>query len=114
MELIAVMTTTDSPEEARQIATALVDRRLAACVHIEEIDSVYTWEGVTQSDREYRLFIKTTQDRYAAVEAAILDLHSYDLPAIYALELEHAYAPYADWVAENSAETRNRHSPGVT
>ena len=105
MKLIAVLTTTGSREEAESIATQLVDRRLAACVQIEEIDSVYTWKGATQSDREYRLFIKTSAARYPDVEAAILEWHTYELPAIYAFAVEHAYEPYAEWVASNSVET---------
>ena len=99
MDMIAVLTTTASLAEAQTIASALVERRLAACAQISSIESVYTWEGETQKDREHRLLIKTTAERYADVESAILELHSYDLPAVVAFELSHAHAPYADWVA---------------
>ena len=99
MEIIAVLTTTNSLEEAQAIATALVERRLAACVQISGIESFYTWQEATHKDREHRLLIKTTAARYADVESAILELHSYDLPAITAVEFSHAFAPFADWVA---------------
>lgn len=99
MDIIAVLTTTDSREEAQAIASTLVERRLAACVQISGIESVYEWEGETQNDREYRLLIKTSRDRYADVEAAVLELHSYDLPGVVAIDFSDAYAPYADWVA---------------
>jgi periplasmic divalent cation tolerance protein len=99
MDIIAVLTTTASLEQARAIADALVERGLAACVQISSIESFYTWEGATQNDREYRLLIKTTGERYADVQSAILELHSYELPAIVAVELSHAYSPYAEWVA---------------
>jgi periplasmic divalent cation tolerance protein len=102
MKLIVVLTSTDSVEEARRIAGALVDRRLAACVQVSAIESVYTWEGATQRDDEYRVLIKTTAERYPEVEAAILEMHSYDLPAIYALGMEHVYGPFGKWVAEQS------------
>ena len=101
MDIIAVLTTTDSLAEARTIASALVERKLAACVQISSIESVYTWEGETQNDREHRLLIKTTAERYADVESTILELHSYDLPAVVAFEFSHAHAPFADWVAES-------------
>ena len=102
MNTIAVFTTIDSPEQAGAIANVLVERKLAACVQISNIESVYEWQGATQNDSEYRLMIKTTSDRYDEVEAAIRELHSYDLPAIYAVALQRVYAPYAEWVAENS------------
>lgn len=103
MNTIAVITTIDSPERARALAAALVERRLAACVQISTIESVYTWQGEVQTETEYRVMSKTVADRYADVEAAIRELHSYELPAIYALEVAAAFAPYADWVAENSS-----------
>ena len=105
MKLIAVLTTTGSRVEAESIATQLVERKLAACVQVSAIESVYTWEGATQRDDEYRLLIKTAAERYPEVEAAILELHSYELPAVYAFAMEHAYEPYAKWVASNSVET---------
>lgn len=103
MSTIAILTTTDSRDEARTIAAALVERRLAACVQISQVESVYTWQGAIQNSGEFRLLIKTTRDRYAGVEAAILQLHSYDLPAVFALDVTDIYGPYAEWVAENSA-----------
>ena len=107
MSTIAIMTTTDSRDEARAIAAALVERRLAACAQISSIQSFYTWEGEVQDDDEFRVLIKTTGDRYADVEAAILELHSYDLPAIVAFDITHAYGPYADWVIDSVSGTRD-------
>jgi periplasmic divalent cation tolerance protein len=106
MSTIAIMTTTDSRDEARSIAAALVERKLAACAQISSIQSFYTWEGEVQDDDEFRVLIKTTKARYADVEAAILELHSYDLPAIVAFEITHAYGPYADWVADSVSGAR--------
>ena len=100
MGSIAVFTSIDSPERARAIATALVERRLAACVQVSTIESVYSWQGAVQNDMEYRVMAKTMADRYPEVEAAIRELHSYDLPAIYALDVAAIFEPYAEWVAE--------------
>jgi periplasmic divalent cation tolerance protein len=66
---IAIVTTTDSLEEARSIAAALVERKLAACAQISSIESYYTWQGTVQNDEEFRVLVKTTNDRYADVEA---------------------------------------------
>ena len=102
MSTIAVFTTVDSEEQARKIAAALVDRKLAACVQVSNIESFYTWKGETQDEAEFRLMIKTVAERYTAVEAAIVELHPYELPAIYAVDLPRVYAPYAEWVDEHA------------
>lgn len=104
MRTIVVITTIDSLEQARKIATTLVDRKLAACVQISSIESVYAWQGSTQNDAEFRLLVKTLAERYADVETVIRDLHTYDLPGIYALETAEIFGPYADWVADNSSK----------
>jgi periplasmic divalent cation tolerance protein len=56
-----------------------------------------------QNDDEFRLLLKTTEDRYPQVEAALLELHSYDLPAIVAFDIARAYGPYSEWVVANVA-----------
>ncbi len=103
MKYIAVVTTTDSLAEAQSMARALVERKLAACVQISEIESFYTWNDAVQNDREFRVLFKTTSERYQQVEDAIKELHSYELPAIHAFAFEHVYAPYAAWIESNSA-----------
>jgi periplasmic divalent cation tolerance protein len=100
MTTIAIMTTTDSLDEARLISATLVERKLAACAQISSIQSYYAWEDAVRNDAEFRVLLKTTDERYAEVEAAILELHSYDLPAIVAFDITQAYGPYADWVAD--------------
>ena len=59
MDCIAVITTVASRDDARRIATALVERRLVACAQISEIESLYHWDGALQHDAEFRLLLKT-------------------------------------------------------
>ncbi len=49
------------------------------------------------------MLCKTTSERYADVESAIRELHTYDLPAIYSLDMVRAYEPFAEWVIEKSS-----------
>lgn len=98
MTCIAVVTTVATLGDARRIGQALVERRLAACAQITPIESFYRWDDAVQNDAEFRLMLKTTEERYAAVEGAIRELHGYELPAIYAHSLAHVYAPYAAWI----------------
>jgi len=101
--LLIVTTTVGTEADARALAHALVNQRLAACAQIERIDSVYRWEGAVQQDAEWRLVFKTTRALYPQVEQAIRALHRYTLPAIHAVAVEAASADYAAWVI---AETR--------
>jgi periplasmic divalent cation tolerance protein len=102
MKLLAVFTTVASREEAQKIASALVERKLVACAQISEIESYHYWEGTVQHEPEFRILLKTTDAQYQAVEAAIREMHSYELPAIHAVAVEHVYGPYASWVIEGS------------
>lgn len=99
MGLIAVVTTCATRDEALRIAHALVERRLAACVQLSAIDSVYRWQGEVQQEPEVRLVVKTVDSRYDEVERAIRGLHPYTLPQIVAVALDRALPAYADWVA---------------
>lgn len=101
--LIAVVTTVATMDDARRMARALVERKLVACAQIEPVESFYEWDGQVNGEPEQRLLLKTTEDRYAEVEAAIREMHGYALPAIYALPVVQAFGPYADWVAKGAA-----------
>ncbi len=102
MKYIAVVTTVGNLDEARTMARALVERKLAACAHIHKLESFYHWQGELQNEVEYSVLFKTVAERYPSVEAAIRELHSYQLPAIYVYAFEQLYAPYGVWIESNS------------
>ena len=101
--LIAVVTTVASAAEAEAIATALVESRLAACVQVEAIDSVYRWQGRVERAAEHRVVAKALRERYEAIAAAIRARHSHELPAIWSVAVDRADPAYARWVAVESA-----------
>jgi periplasmic divalent cation tolerance protein len=97
-----VFTSAGSQAEARAIAQALVERRLAACVNIvPSVESIYRWQGKVESAQEWLLIIKTTAGTFAAVRDAITELHSYDLPECIMLGIEDGSAAYLRWVDES-------------
>lgn len=98
--LLLVMTTVSSEDDARRIASALVEQHLVACAQISPVESIYRWQDQLQQEKEWRLVLKTTVSHYAAVEVALLNMHPYDLPAIYSVPVTNALEPYADWVRE--------------
>jgi periplasmic divalent cation tolerance protein len=90
-------------EFAAELAEALVDERLAACVNRFECRSTYRWDGEVVHDDEVVLLIKTTADRYADLESRVEALHPYDVPCIERFDARDAFDPFADWV-EDSVE----------
>lgn len=97
-KLIGVLTTVATRDQAQAIARALVEARLAACVQISAIESVYRWDGALQCDPEYRVLCKTAAANWPAVEAAIRERHPYELPQIVGFALDPVHEPYARWV----------------
>lgn len=96
-----VLSTAGSEEEARKIAQALVERRLAACVNIVgPIHSVYRWKGAVESAPEHLLVIKTTTAAFPRVRDAIRELHSYELPECVMLTVEAGSEDYLNWIEE--------------
>jgi periplasmic divalent cation tolerance protein len=99
---LLVVTTVADRGDAARIARAVVERGLAACAQVSSIESWYAWQGKVQNEAEFRILFKVAAGAYDAVEAAIRELHPYELPAIHAIAVERAHAPYAEWVAANS------------
>ena len=98
-----VLTTAGSPEEARKIAHALVERRLASCVNIlPRMQSVFRWKDQVESAEEWLLLIKTRASSFDRVRAAIEELHSYELPECIMLEIAEGDKTYLDWIAKNT------------
>ncbi|MCK9521849.1 MAG: divalent-cation tolerance protein CutA [Proteobacteria bacterium] len=93
-------------DDARTLATALVDARLAACVSIvPAVQSVYRWEGEVAQAEEALLLIKTTAARMPELTARILALHPYDVPEIIAFDIRdnEGNAAYLSWLAQSVA-----------
>ena len=104
MSTLLVLTNLPDRAAAERIADALIEQRVAACVNIlAPCRSVYRWKDAVQHDEEHPVLVKTTTERYAALEAAIRAAHPYELPEIIALPVERGLPAYLDWVA---SETR--------
>jgi periplasmic divalent cation tolerance protein len=100
---IVVLVMCGSRKEARKIARALVERRLAACVSEigAPVRSVYRWKGKVETAEEFLLVIKSTKRRFAGLQAAVRELHSYEVPEIIALPVEEGSWAYLKWMAES-------------
>ncbi len=106
MRMLLVYITVPDSDTARALGETLVRERLAACANIiEAMESRYWWEGQVQTAHESLCLCKTQEDRYQALEARARELHPYDIPCIVAVPLLYGYAPFMQWIAD---ETRVR------
>ena len=105
MTTLLVLTNCPDEATANAVALAVLEAGLAACVNIlPRVQSVYRWQGAIESAAEIPLFIKSTAERYAALQAKIRELHPYDIPEIIALPVERGLPAYLNWVAAETVQ----------
>jgi periplasmic divalent cation tolerance protein len=101
---VIVITTCPDDQRATQLAAALVERRLAACVQASSISSTYRWQGVVETANEVRLLIKAKYTDYDAIEAFIRSTHSYENPEVLVIPVIAGSQSYLEWI---EAETQS-------
>jgi periplasmic divalent cation tolerance protein len=86
-------------DEARSIARAIIDARLAACVNIvPSIESVYWWDGAVQEGTEALLIVKTTRAAEPSLLELVRDVHPYDVFELVSLDIGSGNARYLEWI----------------
>ena len=101
----ALLVLTNLPDERAGTALArhLVEQQLAACVNcLPRVQSIFRWQGAIEQADEVTLLIKTTQTRYAELEAAIKAAHPYQVPEIIAMPIVAGWQPYLDWIEDET------------
>ena len=107
MAVIAVLTNLPDSESAFNLARELVRLKLAACVNVlAPVTSFYRWEGRDEEASEIPLLIKSTAERYGALEAHIRQRHPYSVPEIVAWPIERGHPDYLRWVEEETRDAR--------
>ncbi len=102
---IVVLTTLPSAEAAKSLVRRLVTDKLVACGTIlDRAHSIYRWQGKLEEESEALVILKTRRSRWDALQAAVRELHSYDVPELLALPVETGLQAYLDWVAEQTGE----------
>lgn len=99
-----VKTTCKTKKEAKNISKVLLDNKLAACIQIEKIDSLYIWEDKLCEDKEYLLNIKTKKELFQIVKEKIIKNHSYKVPQIIEIEISGISEDYLKYIEENSVK----------
>ena len=97
-EYSIVITTAGSKDAAKKIANLLVEKRLAACVQMFPIESVYSWQGKICEDDEVTLFIKSKTALFDEISAAIKANHEYEVPEIIQIPIINGLPDYLKWI----------------
>ena len=98
-DAIIALTTEASAEQAEALAMALLEGRLAACVALKTVESLYRWDGRVERSSEVQLMIKSHASCSSALEEAVRELHSYSTPQ-WLLWPAEASSDYAAWLSE--------------
>lgn len=104
MEYIVIYCTVPNRKEGKEIARVLVEGELAACVNIiDKMESIFSWNGELNEEKEALLIIKTRKDLFTKINHTIQRLHSYNVPEVIAIPIIEADETYLKWI---SHETR--------
>ena len=108
-ELIVVVTSVGTEEQALDVAHALVRARRAACVNIvPNIHSVYRWKGRVCDDGEMLLIIKTRASQFDGVRETIQRVNTYELPEILGYRVDKASPGFAQWIEKMTAAPKRK------
>ena len=113
-DVLVVLSTFGSIDEARAVCRQLVDERLAACANlVPAVESIYRWQGAVETATETMALFKTTADGFAKLEARLRELHSYKVAEVVALPVQRGSEAYLRWVGENIGAEQARSTPEV-
>jgi periplasmic divalent cation tolerance protein len=102
--VLLVFVTAANPEQAAKISESAVESHQAACATtIQNVHSMYWWEGKLVKDQESVVMLKTTSDRFEALQQTIMAIHTYKVPEIIAIPVVNGLPQYLAWIEEETA-----------
>jgi len=105
MQPILIYSTFPSAQEAKTVASALLEDRLIACANISApVTSLYRWEGKLEQNEEVVLIAKTRVTLAEAAAGRIKALHSYQCPCVVILPILGGYTPFLEWLAAETLD----------
>ncbi len=100
---VVVFITAPNENEAAEIARTLVESRLAACVNIvNNIRSIYLWQGNIEDESEVLMVVKTRKELFSALADKVKELHTYEVPEIIALPVVDGHQDYLKWIHDST------------
>ena len=108
-DLITVVTSVGTEDQALDVAHALIRNRQAACVNIlPNVHSIYRWKGRVCDDTEWLLVIKTVAGQFQGVRETIQKVNTYELPEILAYRVDDASDGFGDWIIRMTERPKKR------
>jgi len=108
-DLIVIVTSVGTEDQALDIAHALVRNRQAACVNIiPNVHSIYRWKGRVCDDGEMLLVIKTVAGAFEEVRKTIQKLNTYELPEVLAYRVDDSTDAFGDWITRMTDRPKKR------
>jgi len=101
---IFVYITASSLEEAKEIGKKLLEKKLAACVNIFPITSMYWWEDKIEEALEFVMIVKTKTEKFKELREEVLNLHSYETPCICAFAVEDGFRGFFNWIESSTGD----------
>ncbi len=89
------------------MANLLVRERVAACVSISNVNSIFDWKGKTESQDERLLIVKSLKSRFSDIEKLVKANHSYECPEIIACDISSASKEYERWVRQTCGKPKS-------
>ena len=103
MDIIVIYCTVPKKKIAKDITKVLMKHKLAACVSmIENVKSVFSWEGEICEEKEILMMIKTRRANYGKIKLVIEDMHDYSVPEIIALPVVDCSEDYLKWLVKET------------
>ncbi len=102
MKGVVIVSTYPDKKSIQKIANKLVRSKLAACVNITKISSVYSWQGKIENTNEFLAIFKTTEKNRKKLKSEIKNTHPYKVPEIVELTLKDLNKPYLQWLIDST------------
>jgi len=102
MEYVIVITLCDDKEVALKIIEKLLQKKLIAGSHMEEVMSTYFWKDEIVNSKEYKLKFRTRECLFSEIKATIKELHNYEVPEISMIKIADANEEFFNWISENT------------
>ena len=102
MKAVIIVSTYPDQKTVKKTANELVKNRLAACVNISKISSIYSWKGKVENTTEFLAIFKTTQKNKNSLKKAIKKMHPYEVPEIAEIDVRSINQPYLKWLIEST------------
>ena len=105
-----ILVTCGTLAEAREIARAVVEAKIAACVNVmsNPVESIYRWKGKVEVSREYLVLIKSTARQLPELQRKVRGMHSYDVPEFLVLPVVSGSREYLRWLVESVKPSRRK------